>query len=390
MKRILAINPGSTSTKIAIFEDEKLINKTNIKHSTEEINTFSTVFDQFNFRKNALLEELDKIGIDIHTLDAVVGRGGMLKPIEGGTYNVNQTMIDYVKEAPRGEHASNLGCVIAKTIADEVGVPSFIVDPVAVDEMNDIARFTVMPELSEELFFKAITEVVKANKDDIPEYGKGQSLYIRPFAIGKGMNLGVKPSDEYIFSVFCNPVGVYFAGGLRALDFVTTDFDRASANGTGQVKVAGNYAASLYPRQQAIDAGYAGVIYLDPSTHSKIDEVGAANFFGITHDNVLVTPKSSSILPSITKRSILYIAEHMLGMKVEERECLIENISEFKEAGACGTAAIITPIGSITHKGHKHVFSTEVGPTIKKLYDTLVGIYYGDIEAPEGWIREIK
>ncbi|PAT02276.1 branched chain amino acid aminotransferase [Candidatus Izimaplasma bacterium ZiA1] len=256
--------------------------------------------------------------------------------------------------------------------------------------MNQSLRRLVMPELSEELFFKAITEVVKANKDDIPEYGKGQSLYIRPFAIGKGMNLGVKPSEEYIFSVFCNPVGVYFAGGLRALDFVTTDFDRASANGTGQVKVAGNYAASLYPRQQAIDAGYAGVIYLDPSTHSKIDEVGAANFFGITHDNVLVTPKSSSILPSITKRSILYIAEHMLGMKVEERECLIDNISEFKEAGACGTAAIITPIGSITHKGNKHVFSTEVGPTIKKLYDTLVGIYYGDIEAPEGWIREIK
>lgn len=249
----------------------------------------------------------------------------------------------------------------------------------------------VAPRLSEELFFDAVESVVRANVDDIPEYGGGQSLYIRPFVIGHGMNLGVKPSDEYLFSVFCAPVGTYFAGGLEALDFVTTDFDRAAANGMGQVKVAGNYGASLYPRKLAKDQGYAGVIYLDPLTHSKIDEVGAANFFGVTHDNVLVTPKSSSILPSITKRSILYIAEHMLGMKVEERECPINNISEFKEAGACGTAAIITPIKSITHKGHRHQFGDgTVGETIKKLYDTLVGIYYGDIEAPEGWIREVQ
>ena len=256
--------------------------------------------------------------------------------------------------------------------------------------INESLRRIVAPPISEELFFRAIEDVVKANADDIPEYGLEQSLYIRPFVIGKGPNLGVKPSDEYLFSVFCAPVGTYFEGGLKTLDFVTTDFDRASANGTGQVKVAGNYAASLYPRSEALSAGYAGVIYLDPLTHSKIDEVGAANFFAVTHDNVLVTPKSSSILPSITKRSILYIAEHILGMKVEERECFIDKISEFKEAGACGTAAIITPVGSITHKGHKHVFSTEVGPTIKKLYDTLLGIYYGDIEAPEGWIREVK
>ena len=190
MKRILAINPGSTSTKIAIFEDEKLINKTNIKHSTEEINTFSTVFDQFNFRKNALLEELDKIGIDIHTLDAVVGRGGMLKPIEGGTYNVNQTMIDYVKEAPRGEHASNLGCVIAKTIADEVGVPSFIVDPVAVDEMNDIARFTGMPEIKRQSLFHALNQkavALKAAKDLNKDY---HDLNLIIAHLGGGVSVG--------------------------------------------------------------------------------------------------------------------------------------------------------------------------------------------------------
>lgn len=249
----------------------------------------------------------------------------------------------------------------------------------------------VAPEIPEELFYEAVEAVVKANIDDIPEYGSQQSLYIRPFVIGHGMNLGVSPSKEYIFSVFCAPVGTYFAGGLQALNFVTTDFDRAAANGMGQVKVAGNYGASLYPRQQALDAGYSGVIYLDPLTHSKIDEVGAANFFGVTYDNVLVTPKSSSILPSITRRSILWIAEHMLGMKTEERECFIENASEFKEAGACGTAAIITPLKSITHKGKVITFGNgEVGETVRKLYEILLGIYYGEIEAPEGWVREIK
>jgi branched-chain amino acid aminotransferase len=257
--------------------------------------------------------------------------------------------------------------------------------------INEGLKRIVAPQIPEDLFFEAIEEVVKANKDDIPEYGDGKSLYIRPFVIGQGMNLGVKPSEEYLFSVFCAPVGTYFKGGLAALDFVTTDYDRAAANGTGKVKVAGNYAASLYPRQQAIDAGYAGVIYLDPLTHTKIDEVGAANFFAVTHDNVLVTPKSSSILPSITKRSILYIAEHMLGMKVEERDADINNLDEFKEAGACGTAAIITPVGSITHKGKKTIFGDgkTVGEVTKKLYDTLVKIYYGEMQAPEGWVRKV-
>jgi branched-chain amino acid aminotransferase len=258
------------------------------------------------------------------------------------------------------------------------------------ERINAGLKRLVAPEIPRDLFFEAVEEVVKANVDDIPEYGTGQSLYIRPFVIGHGMNLGVKPSTEYLFSVFCAPVGTYFKGGLEALEFVTTEFDRAATNGTGQVKVGGNYAASLYPREQAKNAGYAGVIYLDPKTHTKIDEVGAANFFGVTHDNVVVTPKSNSILPSITRRSILYIAEHILGLKVEERECFIDNISEFKEAGACGTAAIITPIKAITHNGKRHQFGDgDVGATIKKLYDILVGIYYGDIEAPEGWIKQV-
>ena len=259
------------------------------------------------------------------------------------------------------------------------------------ERMNNGLDRIVAPRLDKEIFFEGIQQVVYANRDDIPEYGKQQSFYIRPFVIGHGMNLGVKPSEEYIFSVFGAPVGTYFAGGLSALEFVTTDYDRAASNGTGQVKLAGNYGASLYPRQQAKDAGYAGVIYLDPGTHTKIDEVGAANFFAVTHDNVVVTPKSGSILPSITRRSILYLAEHYLGLKTEERECFIDNIQEFKEAGACGTAAIITPIKGITHKGKRHQFGEgNVGPTIKKLYDLLLGIYYGEIEAPEGWLTEVK
>lgn len=257
--------------------------------------------------------------------------------------------------------------------------------------LNNGLKRIVGPELPRELFFEAIESVVKANIDDIPEYGTGQSLYIRPFVIGHGMNLGVKPSKEYLFSVFCAPVGTYFKGGLEALEFVTTNYDRAAANGMGQVKAAGNYGASLYPRSLAKKAGYAGVIYLDPLTHTKIDEVGAANFFGVTHDDVVVTPKSSSILPSITRRSILYLAEHYLNLKTEEREVFIDGIDEFKEAGACGTAAIITPIKSITHNGNRYQFGDgKVGPTIKKLYDLLVGIYYGDIDAPKGWIYPVS
>ncbi|MCF7925123.1 MAG: branched-chain amino acid aminotransferase, partial [Candidatus Izimaplasma sp.] len=217
------------------------------------------------------------------------------------------------------------------------------------ERINSGLKRIVAPAMPKDLFFEAIEEVVRANADDIPEYGKEQSLYIRPHVMGQGMNLGVKPSEEYLFNVFCAPVGTYFEGGLKALEFVTTDYDRAAANGTGKVKVAGNYAASLYPRSLAKQQGYAGVIYLDPLTHTKIDEVGAANFFGVTHDDVVVTPKSSSILPSITRRSFLYLAEHYLGLKTEERDVKIDNLEEFKEAGACGTAAIITPIKSITH-----------------------------------------
>jgi branched-chain amino acid aminotransferase len=209
--------------------------------------------------------------------------------------------------------------------------------------------------------------------------------------IGVGENIGVKPAREYIFSVFCLPVGPYFKGGLTPVNFDITDFDRAAPCGTGAAKVGGNYAASLQPHESAVKRGFADCIYLDPITHTKIEEVGAANFFGITKENKFVTPKSFSILPSITKYSLMHIAKEYLKMEVEERDVFIDNLDEFKEAGACGTAAVITPIGGIQYKGKLHVFhsETEVGPVTKKLYEILCGIQFGDVDAPSGWIVEV-
>lgn len=250
----------------------------------------------------------------------------------------------------------------------------------------------VMPEFPVDRFIDACMQVVKANERFVPPYGTGASLYLRPYMIGVGHNLGVRPAPEYLFGVFCSPTGPYFKSGLAPVNFAISDYDRAADNGTGAAKVGGNYAASLLPNIQAKSRGFQDCIYLDPLTHTKIEEVGAANFFGITKDNVFVTPLSRSILPSITKYSLMYIAEHLLGMKVEERDCLISNLDEFAEAGACGTAAVISPIGGIEIGDKLHVFysETEVGPVSRKLYDTLVGIQYGDVKAPEGWIYKVK
>ncbi|MDK2801629.1 MAG: branched-chain amino acid aminotransferase [Clostridiales bacterium] len=258
--------------------------------------------------------------------------------------------------------------------------------------MNNSCKRILMPEIPEEKFINACLQVVKANEAYVPPYGTGATLYIRPFIIGVGDNVGVKPAPEYIFCVFCVPVGPYFKGGMTPVNFTVSEYDRAAPYGTGAVKVGGNYAASLYPHELAAKKGFADCIYLDPATHTKIEEVGAANFFGITKDNKFVTPQSPSILPSITKYSLMHIAKNYLGMEVEERDVLIDKLDEFKEAGACGTAAVITPIGGIEYKGKLHVFysETEVGPVTKKLYDTLYGIQFGDVEAPEGWIVEVK
>ena len=254
--------------------------------------------------------------------------------------------------------------------------------------MNLSADRLLMPHIPEEKFIDACVQVVKANMKWVPPYGTGATLYLRPMLIGVGENIGVKPAPEYIFAVFCMPVGAYFKGGMTPVNFITSEFDRAAPHGTGAAKVGGNYAGSLYPHQLAVEKGFADCIYLDPATHTKIEEVGAANFFGITKDNKFITPKSPSILPSITKYSLMHVAKEYLGMEVYERDVLIDNLDEFAEAGACGTAAVISPIGGISHSGKMHVFysETEVAPVTKKLYETLTGIQFGEVEAPEGWL----
>ena len=258
--------------------------------------------------------------------------------------------------------------------------------------MIDSCNRIMMPEFPVDKFIDACIQVVKANEHFVPPYGTGATLYLRPFIIGVGDNLGVKPAPEFIFSVFAVPVGPYFKGGMAPVNFTISEFDRAAPYGTGAAKVGGNYAGSLLAHEKAVERGFADCIYLDPATHTKIEEVGAANFFGITKNNEFITPKSPSILPSITKYSLMHIAEHYLKMNVIERDCEIATIDEFNEAGACGTAAVITPIGGIEYKGNMTVFhsETEVGPVTKKLYDTLCGIQTGDVDAPEGWIVKVK
>ena len=233
--------------------------------------------------------------------------------------------------------------------------------------------------------------MVRANERFIPPYGTGGALYLRPFVIGVGDNIGVRTAPEFIFSVFCIPVGAYFKGGLTPHNFLISSFDRAAPQGTGAAKVGGNYAASLMPGSQAKKASFADCIYLDPLTHSKIEEVGSANFFGITHDNKFVTPNSPSVLPGITRLSLIELAKSRLGLEVVEGDVFIDKLSDFKEAGACGTAAVITPIGGISYKDKLHVFhsETEVGPITQKLYKELTGVQTGDIEAPAGWIVKV-
>ncbi len=257
--------------------------------------------------------------------------------------------------------------------------------------MNRSAYRLRMPEVPEDFFLDAVKQVVKANQEYVPPYGSGATLYIRPLLIGVGENIGVSPAPEYIFTVFCMPVGPYFKGGLTPTNFIVSDYDRAAPNGTGAAKVGGNYAASLLPGYEAHQRKFSDCIYLDPETHTKIEEVGSANFFGITADNEFVTPKSPSILPSITKYSLLHLAQHSLGLTPVEGDVYLNELDRFVEAGACGTAAVISPIGGIQNGEDFHVFysETEVGPQTKALYDQLTGIQFGDIAAPTGWIFDV-
>ena len=251
--------------------------------------------------------------------------------------------------------------------------------------------FLKMPEIDVDDFVEAVKMTVKANQSFIPPYGSKGSLYIRPFMFGVGDNLGLKPSNAYVFAIIVTPVGPYFESGLKPVKLMVSAYDRAAPFGTGAYKVGGNYAASLFAQSIAKQKGFADCIFLDPKTHTKIEEVGAANFFGITKDLCYITPQSPSILKSITNMSLQYIAKNMLNMKVKLADVYIHELDHLIEAGACGTAAIITPIKSILHHDYLHVFPTkdDTGVYTQKLYDILTSIQVGDLEDPDGWIINV-
>lgn len=258
--------------------------------------------------------------------------------------------------------------------------------------MADSARRLEMPVFPEERFLEAVDEVVRANAAWVPPYGSGATLYIRPYMFASGPVIGVKPADEYQFRILVTPVGPYFKGGAKPLTLCVSDFDRAAPHGTGHVKAGLNYAMSLHASVTAHAAGYDENVFLDPATRTYIEETGGANFLFVDADGTVITPKSESILPSITRRSLIYVAEKYLGLKVEERQVRLDELKNFKECGLCGTAAVISPVGKIVNHGEEICFPSgmeKMGPTIQKLYDTLTGIQMGRIEAPEGWIRTI-
>ena len=259
--------------------------------------------------------------------------------------------------------------------------------------MADSCRRMEMPVYPEDKFIEAVEKVVKANAEWVPPYGSGASLYLRPYMFGTNAVIGVKPATEYQFRILATPVGPYFKGGVKPLTLKVSDFDRAAPCGTGHIKAGLNYAMSLHAIVTAHEEGYDENMYLDAKTRTNVEETGGANFLFVTKDGKVVTPKSSTILPSITRRSLIQVAKDYLGLEAEEREIPLAEVSEMAECGLCGTAAVISPVGKIVDHGKENCFPsgmTEMGPTIKKLYDTLTGIQMGRIEAPEGWIRVIK
>ena len=261
------------------------------------------------------------------------------------------------------------------------------------DRMIDSCKRLKMPVFPKEKFIQAVKDVVTANIDCVPPYGYGATLYIRPYMFGTNPVIGVKPADEYQFRIFVTPVGPYFKGGAKPITIRVSDYDRAAPHGTGHIKAGLNYAMSLYQIVDAHEKGFDENMYLDPATRTKVEETGGANFLFVTKDNKIVTPKSNSILPSITRRSLLIVAKEYLGLEVEEREVLLSEVKDFAECGLCGTAAVISPVGKIYDHGEEIVFPSgmdEMGPVTKKLYDTLTGIQMGRIDAPEGWIYKIK
>ena len=261
------------------------------------------------------------------------------------------------------------------------------------ERMENSAKRLEMPVFPKDRFVDAIVKLVEANADYVPPYGSGATLYIRPYMFGTNAVIGVKPADEYQFRAFCTPVGPYFKGGVKPITIRVSDFDRAAPRGTGHIKAGLNYAMSLHAIMDAHRQGFDENMYLDPATRTKVEETGGANFLFVTKDNKVVTPKSDSILPSITRRSLVYVAKEYLGLEVEEREVYFDEVKDFAECGLCGTAAVISPVVKIVDHGKEICMPsgmTEMGPVTKKLYETLTGIQMGRLEAPEGWIKVIR
>lgn len=261
------------------------------------------------------------------------------------------------------------------------------------ERMIDSAKRMEMPPFPKERFIEAVEEVVKANEDWVPPYGTGATLYLRPYMFASSPVIGVKPAEEYEFRLFGTPVGPYFKNGVKPITICVSDFDRAAPRGTGFIKAGLNYAMSLHALVTAHSNGFDENMFLDPATRTYVEETGGANFIFITKDGELVTPKSDSILPSVTRRSIVWVAKNMLGMKVDERPVRYDELKDFEEAGICGTAAVICPVGKVVRGDEAICFPAgmeKMGPVTQKLYDTLIGIQYGTIDAPEGWIHVIK
>ena len=258
--------------------------------------------------------------------------------------------------------------------------------------MADSCQRMKMPVFPVEKFVEAVSKVVTANADCVPPYGSGATLYLRPYMFGSNAVIGVKPATEYQFRIFATPVGPYFKGGVKPLTLRISDLDRAAPMGTGHIKAGLNYAMSLYNIVDAHDQGFDENIYVDSATRTNIEETGGANIIFITKDGKVVTPKSNTILPSITRRSLMIVAKEYLGLDVEERPVRIDELENFAECGLCGTAAVISPVGKVVDHGKEICFPTgmiEMGPVTKKLYDTFTGIQMGSIPAPDGWISII-
>ena len=261
------------------------------------------------------------------------------------------------------------------------------------ERMVNSAKRLEMPPFPQDRFVDAVKQVVKANEGYVPPYGSGATLYIRPYMFGSDAVIGVKPANEYQFRIFCTPVGPYFKGGAKPITIRVSDYDRAAPNGTGHIKAGLNYAMSLHAIVEAHEQGYAENMYLDSATRTKVEETGGANFLFVTKDGKVVTPKSSTILPSITRRSLVYVAKEYLGLEVEVRPVYFDEVKDFAECGLCGTAAVISPVGKIVDHGKEICLPSgmdEMGPVTKKLYETLTGIQMGRIEAPKGWIQVIE